>query len=403
MKKISLKFFVYVASLAVAFSSCSDDDNDSPNYDLTYPESVEVGKADAYSTVKGFYLLNEGRVEANNSTLSFYDATKGDFYKNIFPFFNPSVAHGLGEIGNDIQVYKDKAYAVMNNSKEVVVIDTKTNQEIGVIAIAAPRHIAFSGNYAYITTTSNLASSEDEKCGALAKVDLSTNKVVAYLPMKYGPEGLVVRDNKVYVANSQYFNGTTYQSSYSNEVVVVNIANNAFEISSEIEVGLNLTKMVYDSTSGNIYVISNGDYGSNPAKIGVISKDDTGTVIENSPATNLVASKGILYGYTSNGYMDGDKYVTVFEYFTVNTDTNVYEKANFLDEKRSEIVYPYGISINPETSDFYITDAKDFSSPGAVFCFSKDGTYRWSAVTGINPSSIAFSSNVLTGLSTVTK
>ena len=394
MKKLSLKFFVYLAALTVAFSSCSNDDDDyvyptRPD-GLRYPNSVEVERADAYKTVKGFYLISQGNMGSNNSNLSFYNAPTGDFYKDIFKFYNPSIAYGLGDTPNDIQILGDNAYIPITNSHIVVVIDTKTNSQVKEISIKSPRNIAFSpdGKYAYVTTTANLGETDNADNGALARVELATDKI-DYLPMSYGPEGLVVRDNKVYVANS-------WQNVYSNKLIIVDIANGAFKIKSEKEVAVNLTKTLYDSKSGNIYIVSTGDYSStNPSKIIIIDKSDEIFIID-KPVKTMAIGDDYIYGFSSYGTYP----LYDYNYFKIKISNNEYEEVNFLDsEDLKELVNPSNIVINPETKDFYITDAKsDFNSPGAIFCFGSNGKYKWSAITGISPASIAFSKYELKGL-----
>ena len=36
------------------------------------------------------------------------------------------------------------------------------------------------------------------------------------------------------------------------------------------------------------------------------------------------------------------------------------------------------IAINPETGEFFVTDAKDYVTPGTLYCFSRDGKKKWS-------------------------
>ena len=51
---------------------------------------------------------------------------------------------------------------------------------------------------------------------------------------------------------------------------------------------------------------------------------------------------------------------------------------------------PYGIAVNPQTREIYIADARDGVTPGKLYCFSKDGTLKWSTYTGELPSRIVF-------------
>ena len=41
--------------------------------------------------------------------LIFYDSTTGKYHRNIYAERNPSVVKELGDVGNDLQIYGDKA------------------------------------------------------------------------------------------------------------------------------------------------------------------------------------------------------------------------------------------------------------------------------------------------------
>ena len=78
------------------------------------PEPEPQPQPDAYA--KGLFILNEGLFQMNNSTLSYYDFTTGEFTENIFLDVNH---RGLGDVGNDLQQYGSKLYIVVNNSNIV--------------------------------------------------------------------------------------------------------------------------------------------------------------------------------------------------------------------------------------------------------------------------------------------
>lgn len=63
-------------------SGCRDDDV------IFIPEEVEVSHPE-YTSIRGFYLLNEGNMGSNKSTLDFYDYTAGRYTRNIYGNANP--------------------------------------------------------------------------------------------------------------------------------------------------------------------------------------------------------------------------------------------------------------------------------------------------------------------------
>ena len=55
---------------------------------------------------------------------------------------------------------------------------------------------------------------------------------------------------------------------------------------------------------------------------------------------------------------------------------------------RSEV--PYGIAVNPDNGDFFVTDAKDYVTPGKLHCYDRQGKRKWSVTTGDIPAHIVF-------------
>ncbi|KAA6303211.1 MAG: hypothetical protein EZS26_000596 [Candidatus Ordinivivax streblomastigis] len=109
MRKLIGLFF-----LLLCFTACRDED------EIFIPEVVQVSIPE-YTSIQGFYLLNEGNMGSNKSTLDYYNYETGEYNRNIFAFANPTVVKELGDVGNDIKIYGTKLYAVINCSNKVEV------------------------------------------------------------------------------------------------------------------------------------------------------------------------------------------------------------------------------------------------------------------------------------------
>ena len=92
----------------------------------------------------GFYLLNEGNKGNNMATLDYFDYTNNTYYLNIYAERNPTVVKELGDVGNDLQIYGNRLYAVINCSNFIEVTDLKTTKHIGMIQIPSCRYIVFT-------------------------------------------------------------------------------------------------------------------------------------------------------------------------------------------------------------------------------------------------------------------
>ena len=105
-------FFLHIALMIIVLAACRHDD------EIFIPERVEVSKPE-YTSINGFYLLNEGNMGSNKCTLDYYDYSTGIYSRNIYGSANPSVPKELGDVGNDLAIYGSRLYAVVNCSNKV--------------------------------------------------------------------------------------------------------------------------------------------------------------------------------------------------------------------------------------------------------------------------------------------
>ena len=78
-------------------------------------------------------------------------------------------------------------------------------------------------------------------------------------------------------------------------------------------------------------------------------------------------------------------------YAIVDTKTTRVVSRNFIrDGTDKTIQIPYGVAVNLDTREIFVTDAKDYVTPGTLYCFDPDGKKKWSVTTGDIPAHIAF-------------
>lgn len=377
-KKTLVTYYLSLVTLfTISFFGCRDEK------EILTAEKEEVGEAE-YTSIKGFYLLNEGNMGSNKSTLDYYDYETGIYSRNIFEEANPSVVKELGDVGNDLQIYGSKLYAVINCSNKIDVLNKWTAKKIGQINIPNCRYIRFHEGYAYITSYAGPVELDPDykQLGYVAKVDTATLQIVDRCLVGFQPDELEIVDGKIYVANS----GGYMFPNYENTVSVIDI--NTFKEIKRIEVAINLHHLRTDKY-GNLWVSSRGDYYYTPSRLYWI---DTKTDM-------LVDSIDMA---VSNFYLDGDSlyiysvewsYISMsnkITYGIINVANKQITTTNFItDGTDAKIRIPYGIMVNPITKDIYITDAKNYVAPGNLYCFSKDGKQKWNVRTGDIPAHFA--------------
>ena len=143
-------YYIPIAILSVLivafFTACRTDEP------VLLPSKTPVTDEATNSEVVGFYLLNEGNMGSNKATLDYFDFTTGIYTKNMYAATNPQVVSELGDVGNDLQIYGNKLYAVLNTSGFVEVMDATTAKHIGMIEIPSSRYITFYNEKAYVST-----------------------------------------------------------------------------------------------------------------------------------------------------------------------------------------------------------------------------------------------------------
>lgn len=355
-------------------------------------EEVEIYEPDRIQTsipeftdIQGFYLLNEGNMGSNKSTLDYYDYGTGTYCRNIFAEANPTVPMEMGDVGNDIKIYGSKLYAVINCSNKIDVMDKYTAKKTGQINIPNCRYIRFYKGYAYVTSYAGPVKLDPkyEQLGYVAKVDTATLKVVDRCLVGFQPDEIEIVNKKIYVANS----GGYMFPNYENTVSVIDIE--SFKEIKRIPVAINLHRLRGDR-HGNLWVSSRGDYYTKPSRLYWI----------NTNTDKLVDSLNIA---VSNFHLDGDSlYIYSTEWSYINMGyvitygiVDVAKKEivtrNFItDGTNTKIKIPYGIMVNPITKDIYVTDAKNYVTPGTLYCFDKYGKKKWNHSTGDIPAHFVF-------------
>ena len=110
------------------------------------------------------------------------------------------------------------------------------------------------------------------------------------------------------------------------------------------------------------------------------------------PVSNMTIDENKLYYYaTAYKHVTGDNSVS---YGILNTETKeVITNQIIKDGTDKEILIPYGIAVNPETKEIFMTDAQDYIGTGYVYCFGPDGYLRWKTMGGNIPAHFAFIMN----------
>ncbi|TWV99572.1 YncE family protein [Chitinophaga pinensis] len=344
-------------------------------------EETQVGEPDTLRN--GFYLLNEGNMGMNLSTLDYYDRSTGIYKSNIYSEINPGATKELGDVGNDIGIYGSKLYAVINMSDKVDVLETHSAKRIGQISIRNCRYITFYKGKAYVSSYAATIGNASAGAGYIAEVDTATLQILRTVSVGRQPEEMAIAGDKLYIANSGGYSPPRYERTVS----VVDMT--TFKEIKRIDVAINLHRVKADKY-GDVYVTSRGDYYNIHSKLYVI--DTQKDIVKDSfnlAASNLAIAGDSAYVYSAEWSYITNKNTVSYAIINVKDETKVTD--NFItDGVDKEIKTPYGIAIDPENGDIYVTDAKNYLLPGTLYCFSKSGKKKWSVTAGNIPAHFAF-------------
>jgi YVTN family beta-propeller protein len=350
MKQLKQNPLFIVLALCAVLASCSKKDN-----------PVVITPINT-----GLFVLNQGAFNGKNSTLTYYDFTSKAATTDIFANLN---GRGLGDTGNDIEIYGSKTYITVNVSSTLEVINTKTGKSLAQLSFikgtvpSQTRWVTFYKNNAFVTAYD----------GTVSVIDTSSLTVTKTINVGADPEQMAVSNGKLYVANSGGL-----QIVPSNTVSVIDLA--SLTVTKTLTVGINPLSVAADAY-GEVYVTGLGNYGNNNSTITVIN---TTTDVAAAPVLTPLA-------YGSPFVISGD----IAYYFgldnkikTYNVKTKTAVSTGFVSDATS-IVTPYALTVNDATGEVYVADAGDYKSNGKTYAFDKNGKLEYSFQVGLIPGKIA--------------
>ena len=337
----------------------------------------------------GMYVLNEGNMGSNKASIDYVDFENGLYARNLYAERNPTVIKELGDVGNDLQIYGSKLYAVLNSSHKVEVMDARTLVRIGQIDIANCRSINFDKGNAYVTSyVGPIAIDPNAQPGAVYCVDTATLAITGKCTVGYQPEELTFIDRHIYIANS----GGYRKPNYDNTISVVDMT--TMRQVQKIAVAPNLHRIRKDAY-GRLWVSSRGDEASIPSRLFVLERKEPTSyemIVTDTldiPCSDMFMSGDSLYFYSLAWSDKLERNVIAYGIVDVRTKQLITDSF-ITDGTETDIEKPYGVAVNPTNGDIYVTDGKNYVSSGTVHCYTREGKRKWSMRAGDIPAHMVF-------------
>ena len=378
MKLRSLVFgMLSMLALSVAFTACSDNDDESSNDDGSV---VELPK-------KRAFILNEGKYQGNNAGIAFYapdQNAKDSKYNFITDIYKLQNQKGLGDSAYDIIEHDNYIYVVVYGSKLLLKLNEAGVEQQRLSfseADGQPRYLEAKDGKIYVSLYS----------GKVARVDAKTMLIEAYADANANPEQMVIENNKLYVVNSGWGSGNT----------MTEIDLTTFKKVQDVTIVVNPSYLL--EANDELYAISYGAWGDPVTSYSFqrIYKTMEGDkevmkyeVIKDVKASIFAEHNDIIY--LINSETNWDDHTAVNTLCTYNAKTHTLNKTSFLKDmpealKKSII---YSISIDEDGGDFYLATSNYASGStinGDVYRFSSNGTFIGKFdCGGISPRKILF-------------
>ena len=378
-----------VLTFAVLCHACRKDEIVVPSEYELLPVPVRSEASFAPNEPIGMYLLNEGNMGSNKASIDYVDFVNGYYIRNLYAERNPTVIKELGDVGNDLQIYGSKLYAVINCSHKVEVMDARTCVRIGQIDIPNCRYIRFSRGKAYVSAyVGPVSINPDAQLGAVFEVDTATLTVTREVSVGYQPDELDILGEYIYVANSGGYRVPDY------DYTVSVVERYGMKQVQKIPVGINLHRLRKDRHN-RLWVSSRGDYGQIPPALHLLerknstSKEMAVTDTFPIPCSEFVIAGDSLYFYGVSWNSQTESNHVSYGIFNIASKT--LSASSFItDGTEKDIKIPYGIAVNPYNGDIFVTDAKNYVSSGVLHCYGRNGRKKWSVRTGDIPAHMAF-------------
>lgn len=358
MKNKVLNLFL-LATLIVAFISCSNNDSPQPSDDYS-----------DYSCI----IVNQGNYSEKNGSISYYRERDNTIVNGAFKRANGRNLAALVEsatIGNNV------ALLMCNAPDKIEIIDVRTAKVLSAPIqgsdVVNPRYAVINGNYAYVTCW-NLPKEGDwnEEWQAyeyiypdsyILKIDLTTKSILKKIDCGDECEGITVINNKLFVAVS----GGVDVFSTETDAKVSTIKYKTFTGKSK-HLAIDNTNKLWVS------VVENGFIVVDLANLTVNDEVDFPTVgyfCMNKAKDKVVSLSEV--GYKSKSI------------YTIDvSNRKVSEKPIFEGDDF------YGVGVNPQTDVLYTAEIYGFTANSTLKIFNSKGSLLNQTSAGMAASRFMF-------------
>ncbi|OHX63949.1 hypothetical protein NH26_20275 [Flammeovirga pacifica] len=318
---------------------------------------------------KGVYVVNEGNFDWGVATLSHKryasDTVNNELYKSINNF-------ELGNVAQSMTFINEEAYICVNNSSRIDIMEEKTGKWMDRIDIpnSSPRYLyQVDEQKAYVT---------DLYADKIYVIDLKSNEVVKNIVTTGWTEKMCELDDYVYVTQTK----TVFDKRKGGQLLL-KLDTSTDEIVDSLALPIGPIDLVVDKDE-MIWVLCNG--GLEELQPALVQVDPTSFSIKKS------------FSLSADDYLSMPSRLRINkekdQLFFIQKD--VIQQDIYADHFERKVIVPqgrrlfYGLGVNPNNNDIYVTDAIDYVQKGWVFQYNMMGAKLDSFQVGVIPNEIVF-------------
>jgi hypothetical protein len=292
-------------------------------------------------------VLNEGNFMWGNASVTLVNSATESATQEVFKGVNN---FPLGDVAQSMIKHNGNYFMVVNNSGKIEVVDAATMQsQKSISGLTSPRYLCVTNEVNHLAWVSDLYSNE------ITELNLQNGEKVRVIAANGWTEKMVNTTDQVLVQNVTdsaiyAFDKTTGQQA--------SIADLDGEKITDIMEGVN-----------QVYVLTlNGIYG--------LKKQDLSVKVLYTFDTPRQAGQLVVNELKDVAYF---KETDIYQITDLKTQPveSVFAQAN----NRGF----YGMAVDSETGNVWITDAKDFIQRGEVLVYNSNGALQFSVESGIIP------------------
>jgi len=351
------------ACILIAFTliqGCKKDDNP-PVYNPAGPFA------------DGAFISNEGTFGLANASVSFHDFGGDSIRNGIFTEVNH---RPLGQLLQSMYLANGQVYMVLNLSDTIVIANSDTFKETGVITgLSSPRYMTSYNGKGYITQWG--------ENGSVKVVDLATRAIIKTIAVGTGPEQIAYANGRILVCNG---GGYTVDSTVS---VIDPQTDNVVQ---QINVGHNPKGLVTDRNN-NVWVLCYG-YIKYDSAFNVIL--ETPSKLVKLTAQSLQKSAEFILSNTMHPQYIGiskDKFKVYYGggfgfsgIYAMDINATEPPVLPLIDGTK----YFYGFGVFATNGQIFALDAGDYVTPGMLYRYDDQGNLIKSYRVGVAPNGVLF-------------